>query len=142
MECGKEVEGEEELKGSLCLDCFLERNPLLSLPDVIDLIRCPDCGSTHGRGGWGHPRDPGVEQDPVQMDQDAAVNTAKDTLQVVEGGLVRSMKIHIHPETPSIFRVDVDAEVDVMGQVVPAQTSASVRIKGEMCQPCSRRAGM
>jgi len=76
------------------------------------------------------------------MDQDAATNTVEDALQVVDGGLVRSMQIRAHPETPSIYRIDVDAEVAFMGQVVPAQASTSVRIKGEMCQPCSRRAGM
>ncbi|MCK5415310.1 MAG: hypothetical protein KAJ35_08005, partial [Thermoplasmata archaeon] len=142
MECGKEVEGEEELKGSLCLDCFLERNPLMTLPDVIDLIRCPDCGSTHGRGGWGKPRDPGVEHDPDEMDQAAATTTAEDALQVVEGGLVRSVQMRARPETPSIYEVDVEAEVGFMGQVVPAQASTRIRIKGEMCQPCSRVAGM
>ncbi|MCK4970935.1 MAG: hypothetical protein KAS77_10415 [Thermoplasmata archaeon] len=142
MECGKEVEGEEELKGSLCLECFLERNSLMTLPDVVDLVRCPDCGATYGRGGWGNPRDPGVEHDPDEMDQDDAGTAAEDALQIVDGGLVRSVQMRVRHETPSIYRVDVEAEVGFMGQVVPAQASTRVRIKGEMCQPCSRKAGM
>lgn len=142
MECGKEVEGEEELKGSLCLDCFMERNSLLTLPDFIDLVRCPDCGSTYGRGGWGAPRDPGIEYDPDEMDKEDATTAAEGALQVIDGGLVRSVDIQVRSETPSTFRIEVEAEVGLMGQVVPAQASSRVRIKGEMCQPCSRKAGM
>lgn len=142
MECGKEVGGEEGLKGSLCLDCFLERNALLTLPDVIDLVRCPECGSTYGRGGWGNPRDPGVEHDPDEMDKEDVTIAAEGALRVIDGGLVRSVDIQVRSETPSTYGVEVEAEVGFMGQVVPAQASSRVRIKGEMCQPCSRKAGM
>jgi len=142
VECGREVEGEEELRGSLCLVCFLERNSLLNLPDVIDLVRCPDCGSTYGRGGWGHPRDPGVEHDPDEMDQDDVTTAAEGALQVIDGGLVRSVQIQVRSVTPSTYGVEVEAEIGFMGQVIPAHASSRVRIKGEMCQPCSRRAGM
>ena len=140
-ECGRDVEGEYELIGSLCLDCFIERNPLISLPDYIDLVRCPQCGATHGRGGWGLPRDPSVEHDIDETSIEDAGRAAEEALMVVEGGLVGAVDLVARPETPSTFAVDVDVEVSLMGRILPSHTSTKVRIKGEMCPPCSRRAG-
>ena len=141
MECGRDVVGEDELIGSLCLDCFIERNPLVTLPQHIDLVRCPQCGATYGRGGWGHPRDPAVEHDIDQTSIEDAGRAAEDALMAVEGGLVGSVDLAVRPETSSSFAVDADVEVSLMGRLLPAHATTRVRIKGEMCPPCSRRAG-
>jgi nonsense-mediated mRNA decay protein 3 len=141
VECGKEVESEDELIGSLCLDCFIERNPLVSLPDQIDVVRCPACGATYGRGGWGLPRDPAVEHDIDQASIEDAGRAAEGALMVVEGGLVGSVEVQVTSESRSVLAVDVEVEVSLMGRLLPAHASTRVRIRGEMCPPCSRRAG-
>jgi len=58
VECGREVGDEGTIVGGLCLACFLERNPLLKVREVVDLIRCPHCGAMKARGGWRDPAGP------------------------------------------------------------------------------------
>jgi len=58
VECGREVGDEGTIVGGLCLACFLERNPLLKVREVVDLVRCPHCGAMKARGGWKDPKGP------------------------------------------------------------------------------------
>lgn len=137
------MEDEGDLRGGLCVDCFLLRNPVMQVPGVVDLVRCPTCGAVHGRGGWSGPgRDGGVggegEEEAVQH---AAATAAEDVVEVVEGGTVRSIDVRVRREARSVFSVDLTAEVEVMGEVVGAQANTRVRVKGELCPVCSRRSG-
>jgi nonsense-mediated mRNA decay protein 3 len=133
------VETDDQLRGSLCVDCFLERNPPMVVPNVVDLMRCPLCGSSHGRGGWSHPSE--AEGDKEEVLQSDVADAAQEAIEVVEGARVRSIDLKVRPEARSTFSVDVDAEIDLMGQTVTASGSTRVRVRGETCPICSRKAG-
>lgn len=139
VECGLEVGTDDELRGGLCIDCFLERNPPLVVPEVVDLVRCPTCGSSHRRGGWSAPSDSDGEGEEV-IQHDAA-DAAEEAVAVIDGAQVRSMDVAIRREARSAYSVDVVAEVALMGKVVTARGHTRVRIRGELCPTCSRRAG-
>jgi nonsense-mediated mRNA decay protein 3 len=139
VECGREVEDDDQLRGGICVDCFLERNPVLVVPDVIDLVRCPTCGATHGRGGWSGPAE--AEDDPDLALQDAAADAAEARVEVVEDALVRSMDVTIVPEARSVFSVSLEGQVSFMGKVVDGGGRTRVRVRGEQCPSCSRMAG-
>jgi nonsense-mediated mRNA decay protein 3 len=133
------VETDDELRGGLCVDCHLERNPVMVVPDVIDLVRCPTCGSSRGRGGWSAPSltDGYVEE----VLHDDVVDAAEAAVQVMEGSLVRSMDMTVRPEARSAFFVTIQAKIGLMGQTVEADGGTRVRVRGEQCPLCSRKAG-
>jgi nonsense-mediated mRNA decay protein 3 len=139
VECGKDVEGDEELRGGICVDCFLERNPAMVLPEVVDLVRCPTCGSSQGRGGWSAPTQ--AEGDPEEVVQQDVADAAEAAVEVLEDALVRSMDVTVRREARSAYSVHIDAKVAFMGQVVDAGGTVRVRVRGELCPVCSRRAG-
>lgn len=141
VECGKEVGSDDELRGGQCVECFLERNPPLLLPHVIDVIRCPTCGAIQERGGWTDMDVERTDEDVGAPMQEAAGQAAEDALEVVDGGRMMSLDLNVHQEAKTAFVVDMVAEVALMGQAVPVQTSTRVRVRGETCPVCSRRAG-
>jgi len=52
LRCGKKESDGEPLIDGLCVDCFIKERPIVSIPDKIDLIRCPVCGSLYMSGSW------------------------------------------------------------------------------------------
>lgn len=139
VECGREVQDDDQLRGGICVDCFLERNPVLVLPEVLDLVRCPTCGATLGRGGWSPARE--AAGDPDEAVQEAAADAAEVALRVVDEAMVRSLDVSIRRESGSSFYVSIDAQVELMGKMVGSQGGTRVRVRGEQCPVCSRKAG-
>lgn len=137
--CGREVEGEHQLKEGLCLDCWTERHPVLEAPPVIDLVRCPSCGSQRGTGGWTSPPSTGPEDEGALREGIAAA--VEGALTAAEDALVRSLDLDIRPEGHSAFSVVARAQVALLDQLVEGTASTRVRLKGEACPVCSRRAG-
>jgi nonsense-mediated mRNA decay protein 3 len=140
VECGKDADTDDQLKDGLCLDCFLDRNPPIELPEVIDIVRCPTCGSVRRKGGWTNVAGVDMEDADAAMRGDVS-DAIEEALAVVDGGSLRSLDLEIHPESRSAFSVEVLAEVSLMGQVVHAPASTRVRLHGEQCPVCSRVAG-
>ena len=149
VECGREVERDDQLRGGICVDCFLERHPVLVIPDVVDLVRCPTCGAVLTGATWSPPGEGGPDPggagpegaDPEGAVPEAAADAAEGAVEVVDGALVRSMDVTVHRESRAAFTVLVDAQVAVMGRVVDAQVRTRVRVRGEQCPVCSRIAG-
>jgi len=139
VECGKDVEVDDELRGGICVDCFLERNLAMVVPDVVDLVRCPTCGASQGRGGWSAPSE--AEGDSDEVLQHDVAEAAEAAVEVIEGALLRSMDVNIRREARSAFFVHIIIEVALMGQVVTKEGHTRVRVRGELCPICSRKAG-
>lgn len=133
------METDDELRGGLCVDCFLERNQVMVVPKVVDLVRCPTCGSSRRKGTWSQPSE--AEGDTEEVLQDDAADAAEAAVQVVDGSLVRSMDVTVRQEARSVFFVNIHAEVGLMGQTVEAEGGTRVRVRGEQCPICSRKAG-
>jgi nonsense-mediated mRNA decay protein 3 len=133
---------DEGLRGGLCLDCFVERNPVLVAPDVVDLVRCPSCGSVRRHGQWSPPGDPRrSEEEEEEALRQAVMDATEDALGIVEGGLIRNADIDVRRESRGTFVVTAMAEVGLMGGVVSGEVVSRVRVRGEVCPTCSRMAG-
>ena len=149
IECGREVERDDELIGGLCVQCFLEHNPIVRLPPVVDLVRCPRCGAIKVRGGWRAPAQPqtgrtgrGASAKDVDEDVRSAVSSAVEgSLEAIEGARVTSVAIRVLQEDRLAFVADVQAMVEVGAQEVPLELTTKVRLRPEACDVCSRRAG-
>lgn len=50
--CGREAE--RTIKG-ICLECFLEKNPVLELPEELKFEQCRNCGKSRFKGKWLSP---------------------------------------------------------------------------------------
>jgi nonsense-mediated mRNA decay protein 3 len=140
VECGKETSEEHELRDGLCSDCFLERHDPIDLPNIIDLVRCPTCGATLGKGGWKGEKT-SEEAASEEAIRDDVVRAVEAAIGLVEGGRLRSIDLDIRPETKATFAVGVRSEVEVMDKVVNGSASTRVRLRNEACPVCSRRAG-
>jgi len=153
VECGREVGSDDELIGGLCVQCFLERTPIVRLPPIVDLVRCPRCGAVKVRGGWrsapqaqtrrgGRRADARDEAPDADAGLDSAVSAAVEgALEAIEGASVRSVALRVLQEDRLAFVVDVEAEAEVGAQRVRLELSTRVRLRPEACDVCSRRAG-
>jgi nonsense-mediated mRNA decay protein 3 len=150
VECGREVDSEKALVGGLCLECLAERAPLVRLPPVLDLVRCPTCGAVRDRGTWhlpGASKGRGRSNDgPEGDDEDARLRTAvselaEGELEVMDEGRLVSVGLRVLQEDRNVFVVDVQADVAIAGGTVGQEASTRVRVRREACDVCSRRSG-
>jgi nonsense-mediated mRNA decay protein 3 len=169
VECGREVGDEVALVGGLCLECFLERNPLLKVPEVVDLVRCPHCGAMKAKGGWREPADPAggpkghrkgrsrkARRDAAAgaaaaVDDDGAAEAeamrlavtgaVEDAMELIEGASLQSLAFDVVQEDRRSFIVRVKAELSMCGESVTQDLDTHVRLRPEACPVCSRRMG-
>ena len=149
IECGREVDRDDELIGGVCVQCFLEHNPIVRLPPVLDLVRCPRCGAVKVRGGWRPAPRPtagrrgrgGAEMDEDEDVRGAVSSAVEGALEAIEGARVNSVALRVLQEDRAAFVVDVQAMVQVGAQEVPQELATRVRLRPEACDVCSRRAG-
>jgi len=170
VECGREVGDGGAIVGGLCLECFLERNPLLKVPEVIDLVRCPHCGAMKARGGWREPegpvsgpkghrkgrsrkarRDAAAGAAAAAVDDDGAADgesmrlavtgAVEESLELIEGATLRSLAFNVVQEDRRSFIVGIKAELAMCGETVTQDLETHVRLRPESCPVCSRRMG-
>ncbi len=150
VECGREVDSEDALAGGLCIDCLAQRAPLVRLPPILDLVRCPTCGAVKDRGTWHLPGPPkGRERAHDAQDgddddarlEDAVTQLAEHSLEVIDQGRVVSVGLRVLREDRNVFVVDAQAEVAIAGGTAGQEASTRVRVRREACDVCSRRSG-
>ena len=168
VECGREVDDEGSLVGGLCLGCFLERNPLLKVPEVVDLVRCPHCGAMKAKGGWREPsgqaggpkgrgkgrsrrarRDAAAETAAADDDgvaeaeamRLAVTGAVEETMELIEGASIRSLAFNVVQEDRRSFLVGINAELEMCGEPLAQDLDTHVRLRPEACPVCSRRMG-
>lgn len=127
VKCGKECE--ESLDG-LCIDCWLDGREVIALPHHVDLRVCANCGEFDCDGRW-------VRKDLLVAVQDAAA----DAVMVVKDAAVTGLSTSVEEQDPRVYKVDVHADVDVMGYPSEGEASTIVRVKNTVCRRCSRQLG-
>jgi nonsense-mediated mRNA decay protein 3 len=140
VECGIEV-GDEELRGGLCRDCFLERHAPVEAPTVIDIVRCALCGATLRRGTWSNIDTSLAGAGEELVTRHVAANAVEDALILVEGGSLVSVDFDMVNEGKAVLLVNAHVRVDVMGSDVEHVVTSRVRVHNEVCPVCSKRVG-
>ena len=119
--CGKEIK-----KGTLCAKCYLEREEVVSLPNIIKLTTCPRCGFFKFSGKWKKME----FKDALWYEIESKLMVHPD-LDVKEIDLTGSNNKYV---MKIIGKFMNEEKVEIYKQF-------ELRINRELCLKCSREAG-
>ena len=131
VECGREAPG---LIGGSCPDCFIGKNPLLSVPTHLDVEVCAHCDARHVGAHWIDPD----EGEPLEWVREQAARAAIKVHPAVQHA---SVELSETPQDERNFRIDVRLEGRVEATPVSQQASFVARLKRSVCDRCSRMFG-
>jgi nonsense-mediated mRNA decay protein 3 len=131
VECGAQV---PKLIGGSCPDCFVKKEPLLTVPEVLDVELCAHCDARHVGAHWFDP-DEGV---PLSEIREEALRGI-----VKVHALVRSAQVDVKERTldERNFEHTVTLAGDVEGVAVAGESKVLVRMRKSVCDRCSRMFG-
>jgi nonsense-mediated mRNA decay protein 3 len=131
VECGAEA---PKLIGGCCPACFVKDEPLLVVPQVLDVELCAHCDARHVGSHWFDP-DEGV---PLQEIREEALRAA-----VRVHALVREADVEMaeRPQDDRNFEYTVRLLGDVEGVPVQDESRVLVRMRRGVCDRCSRMFG-
>lgn len=127
VRCGREGPTYE----SLCADCFLRLNRFTSAPEHVDLPECAHCGEYLIEGKW--LTFPAVE--------DAAEQAAVRSIVIGKGARLERAEVAVRREDGKNFAVHIDAELLYADLKAREEQDTTVRVKGAVCQRCSKMKG-
>lgn len=131
VSCGAQV---PRLIGGLCPPCFVAKEPLLHVPQALDVEVCAHCDARHVGAHW--------------FDPDAAADLAD----IREQALRAALRVDPRVESPALdldetpldertFRFTVALAGAVDGAEVTARGESLVRMRRSVCDRCSRMFG-
>jgi len=127
VECGKEGNASY---GGLCLGCFLKGRELIRLPHHVDLQTCTGCGEYLLGNDW------------VRMRRaEACDEAALAALEIIPEATLVSVGIKSTQRDERSYETAIQADLDIDGSAVAAETSTNVRVKHTVCKRCSRKLG-
>ncbi|MEA3203824.1 MAG: ribosomal export protein [Thermoplasmata archaeon] len=131
VECGAAA---AKLIGGCCPDCFVKKEPLLVVPEVLDVEVCAHCDARHVGAHWFDP-DEGVPLSDIRQD---ALRGA-----VRVHPLVREADVEVGEREmdPRNFQHTVRLLGDVEGVPVQDERKVLVRMRKSVCDRCSRMFG-
>lgn len=131
VECGTEV---PRLIGGCCPPCFVAKEPLLRVPQVLDVELCAHCDARHVGNHWFDP-EAGVGLDAIRGQ---AVDAAVTVHEQVRGALVDDQET-VQDERNFLHTLRLTGDVD--GTPVADDAKVLVRMKRGVCDRCSRMFG-
>ncbi|MEA3190426.1 MAG: ribosomal export protein [Thermoplasmata archaeon] len=131
VECGRDV---PETIGGACPDCFVAKQPLLMVPEVLDVETCAHCDARHVGNSWIDP-DEGV---PLEEIREEALRAA---VRVHERVRDAHVELACSPQDERHFRFDVTLTGNVEGAAVHDARKVLVRMRRSVCDRCSRMFG-
>ncbi|HUR61249.1 MAG TPA: 60S ribosomal export protein NMD3 [Candidatus Thermoplasmatota archaeon] len=131
VECGAQV---PKLINGSCPDCFVKKEPLLMVPEVLDVELCAHCDARHVGSHWFDP-DEGV---PLSHIREEALRGAVRVHPLVRGA---GVEVTETPQDDRHFRNRVKLLGDVEGVTVQDEKQVLVRMRKSVCDRCSRMFG-
>lgn len=128
--CGR---SDGPLLGALCVKCFSERTPLAQVPEYLDLILCPTCGSRQRGNHW---EKPGKENPDRVLRKDL-----EPFLEVADEAELEGFRWTETGENPRLREVALEASVRIEGEVILVPLETEVHLIYHSCPSCSRRGG-
>lgn len=129
--CGEETP-DDQLRGGVCVSCYLKKNVLVKVRDHVDVEVCVHCHARKRGEQWmeGHGT-----LEPVVED---AVREAVEFARVVDKP---RMRVDVVPEDERNFTVRVVASGSAEGVSFEQELSLRSRVKNATCVRCSRVQG-
>lgn len=131
VECGASV---PKLIGGCCPDCFVKGEPLLVVPEVLDVELCAHCDARHVGAHWFDP-DEGV---PLSEIREEALRGSVRVHPLVRGADVEIVE---KAQDERNFQHMVRLLGDVDGVPVASEAKVLVRMRKSVCDRCSRMFG-
>jgi len=123
--CGKPVEGDL----NVCVECFIDRNEVFWLDDIIELTKCPRCEFFKIRGKW---RDISFEE--------ALIDTIYSSLRVHPHFNVCDVSVQ-RLAKGEVGKYIVILSGDMFNKPISVEKVVDVRVLREVCVKCTREAG-
>ncbi|KXA95151.1 hypothetical protein AKJ65_02500 [candidate division MSBL1 archaeon SCGC-AAA259E19] len=148
--CGALEEEKGPLLEGLCKDCFLEKNPLLKVPEEVEMEICDRCGAFYLENAW-HD----LEGRPTEEYLEAAKEMVTSVAEVFEGGPAGSRYVNFEDsegvdigfkaERPSPETINISVEVrgrffDSQEEPLSDRAEVKVKLKRTTCGVCERLA--
>jgi len=131
VECGAQV---PKLIGGSCPDCFVKKEALLVVPEVLDVELCAHCDARHVGSHWFDP-DEGV---PLSHIREEALRGAVRVHELVRDADVEVTERAMDERN---FQHTVALTGHVEGVPVHDERKALVRMRKSVCDRCSRMFG-
>jgi len=125
--CGRET---EEIVEGMCVDCFMSRNSLFELPSVMELVRCPKCGSYLHQGRW-----------EELSEEEALLRAVRGEVSVFNEIEDESVEVGEYERTEGSLKLAVRLSGKLKGIEVSEEKFTDVRIRKAQCERCSRISG-
>jgi nonsense-mediated mRNA decay protein 3 len=120
---------EERLYNSVCRRCFLDKNSLVELPQVISLSVCSHCEAVEVGKHW------------ENLDiQEAAARDIQRNCRVMRGARCIRVTLSTHIEGQQV-EVSTQAEGEFEDIIQPSSGQVTVKITPRTCDRCSRMHG-
>ncbi|MDK2782380.1 MAG: ribosomal export protein, partial [Archaeoglobi archaeon] len=125
--CGRETE--KTIEG-ICVDCFMQRNSLFEISPVIELFRCPKCGSYLHRGKW--------EWIP---EEESVLRAVRESISVFAELEKERVEVEEHERAEGHLKLSVRLSGELHGIRVSEEKFTEVRVRKLQCERCSRISG-
>lgn len=117
--------------GSLCVECYSKRHPVVSIPDHVDLVLCAHCSSMQSRRGW----------EDVGSVREAAEAAIEEALVLEKGASLSDVGVHLSEADERNLRAEVSVAAALDGHAFERKLQTTVRLKRGSCTECSKQQG-
>ena len=126
VECGKE---EKIFRNGVCINCYLKNNSFTKGPAVLDIYTCPKCSSYKYKNTW-----------LQESFEEALKRYIKDSFQI--SSELKKVRIETdYDEKGKNITCKVTISGFLEGHELSEKRSLTVRIRGVMCDVCSKQFG-
>ena len=115
----------------VCAECAADRTTMVSAPEQVEVVLCPQCGARWSRGQWSRPGAPRV----LSSDDLAPF------LSVHPEVAVRTLRWEERARSPSLRELTGTATVRFRGLERTVPVVARARVVARSCTECGRRSG-
>ncbi len=127
VECGRE----DELIGSLCVECYSKRHPVASLPDHVDLTLCVHCSSMQTGRGW----------EDIGSVREAAEAAIEEAMVLEKGAALSDISVRLVEADERNIQASVSVAATMDGHIFERELRTMVRLKRGSCTECSKQQG-
>lgn len=128
--CGRSYSPKEVFIGNLCIDCYLEENPLFKTPERITVTICKTCGSVRSGSKW-------IET----YSKDEILKLVEDKVRSETILGFDNVKLHVNLGILDfgLREVEVIGEASVGGVKRVQTKTLKLDVRAAHCPKCSRR---
>jgi len=119
------------LVDGVCAECAADRTPLVTVPEQVEVVQCPQCGARWSRGRWSRSGTPLV----------LSSEDLEPFLSVHPEVAVRELRWEERSRRASVREIEGTARVRFRGLDRTVPLAFHARVEARTCTECGRRSG-